>query len=97
MVGLTDDEFYSLTPRQFHLLLEQYEHKVEHTEMLAGIISSTVANWSMGSPKKPLSHTDFMPSQWAKEKPIRHRKPTAKQLAARVRAAFEANVVVVNG
>jgi hypothetical protein len=38
--------------------------------MLFGLVCSTVANWSMGHPKEPLTHVDFMPSQWAKEEPL---------------------------
>jgi hypothetical protein len=31
--------------------------------LLVGIVASTVANWSFGAPKKPLSPAIFMPSQ----------------------------------
>jgi hypothetical protein len=78
-------------------MLDQYQRKVEHQEMLAGIIASTVANWSMGSPKKPLRHIDFMPSQWMKEPAEpRKRRVNHKALAAKVRAAF-ANAAVSGG
>jgi hypothetical protein len=90
-LGLTDDEFYSLTPRQFHLLLEEHQHVVEHQEMLFGIVASTVANWSMHGVKKPLSHTDYMPSQWMKEKVItrtRKERQKPKILAAKIRVLF---------
>jgi len=65
-----------MTPRQFHFLLERYERKLEHYEMLAGLVCSTVANWSMAAPKEALKHTDFMPSQWLKNA----KKPRKKKL-----------------
>jgi hypothetical protein len=66
-LGLTDRQFYALTPRQYHVLLDQHrecvEHQDYHRELLTGIIASTVANFAMGAPKKPLSPRDFMPSR----------------------------------
>jgi hypothetical protein len=78
VLGLTDDEFYSLTPFQFHLLLDQHEVKTKHQELLFGIVSSTVANYSMVRGKAPVSAKEFMPSSWGKDKPAPVKKLTKK-------------------
>jgi hypothetical protein len=97
LLGLTDEEFFHMTPRQFHLLLEQYRHKTEYAEMLNGLVCSTVANWSMSAPKKPLTHVDFMPSAWlkgTKEKKKRVRKLNAEQVGNVFKDLFTGAVMV---
>jgi len=77
ILNLSDQEFYRLTPRQFHLLLEVRQQQVEYHELLNGLVCSTIANWSMNAPKKPLPCTNFMPTEWAKadrEKPARRKR-----------------------
>lgn len=67
--------------------------------MMNGLICSTVANWSMGSPKKPLTHLDFMPSQWAKQKPEvkkRVRKMKAEDVVNEFKNIFSV-VTTANG
>jgi hypothetical protein len=97
VLHLTDDEFFSLTPRQYHLLLDQHQRITEHDELLTGIIASTVANFSMARLEKPTNAADFMPSVLAKDnQPKKLRKPSAKVLAAKVRAIF-GPVAVTNG
>jgi hypothetical protein len=90
VLGLSDDDFFRLTPRAFHLLLDQQQHITQRTELLNGILCSTVANYSMARGKTPAKSTDFMPSYWDAKatQPKRMRKPTAKQLEAQVRKAF---------
>jgi hypothetical protein len=99
VLHLTDNEFYRLTPRQLRALRHQYEQSLTHSELLTGIIASTVANYSFHPPKKPHVPSEFMPSQQAdKPAPKRTRKLSAKQMAARVRALFNADprTVAVN-
>jgi hypothetical protein len=80
---LTDREFFSLTPRQFHILLDRHHERSHHHEWLAGMIASTVANFSMGAPKEPFKPGDFMPSE-AKGSPIVRRRRITKGLRAEV-------------
>lgn len=84
---LAADEFWSLTPRQYAALRKYHRYDVQHRELLNGMVCSTTANFSMCSPQKPLSPKDFMPS-WSDSKPARNRKPTRKQIAQKIWAAF---------
>ena len=90
-----------MTPRQLALLFERYQQKAEYDETLNGLICSTVANWSMAAPEKPLSHLAFMPSEWAKEpkepkeKKKRVRKLNAEQVGNVFKNMFSG--AVVNG
>lgn len=76
VLGLTDDDFFALTPRQFHLLKDRHSEVIEHDELLTGIIASVVANYGgMVKPESPKVPTDYMPTQWAKNiKPKKKRK-----------------------
>jgi hypothetical protein len=89
-LGLSDDQFYCLTPRQFHLLLDQHREQVEHQELLSGIIASAVANWSMGAPKKPLAPADFMPSRRDREE--KSPRLNRKRIADNVRSFLQGQV-----
>jgi len=65
VLHLTDEEFWSITPKQFHLLLDKHEQQVEHQELLFGQLTSTVINWGFCRPEQPAKPRDYMPSQWA--------------------------------
>jgi hypothetical protein len=72
-------------------MLDQHELTVRRQEHQTGILASTFANYSMCRPKTPLKASDFVtPIDGAKTpvKAKRLRKPTAKELAAKVRAIF---------
>jgi hypothetical protein len=75
ILGLTDDEFFRLTPRQFHILLNRHKEVIEHQELLAGIVACVTANFSMGRPDPPREPQDYMPSQWAQKNTKKKRKP----------------------
>jgi hypothetical protein len=79
-LGMSTDEFFRLTPRQFDLLMQQHRERVEYEEYMAGLLAATVANFSMGAPKKPLEPADFMPSRRQKARTKRERPP--RQLIA---------------
>jgi hypothetical protein len=68
VLGLTDAEFYDLTPRQFQLLQSRHKEVTTHQELLVGILATTVANFSMGRPDPPRIPSDFMPSEWSQKK-----------------------------
>lgn len=87
-LGMSAEEFWQLTPRQFAALLARKREQREYHELLMGVLASTVANYSFGAPKKPRVPTDFMPSQAGKkpaEKPKRVRTAT---VVDQVRAIF---------
>jgi hypothetical protein len=88
---LTDDQFLDLTPRQLQLLNDRHKEQTDHEELLAGIIASTLANYSFAGVKKPLVPADFMPSQWAKKKPKKER-PNRKRIAQNIRNFMQAQV-----
>lgn len=64
---LSDEQFGKLTPRMFHALIKRWESSIERQELYAGIIASTIVNFSMAHPEKPCSPSDFMPSQVGKK------------------------------
>ncbi len=51
-----------MTPRQFHLLFEQYKKSLAHREMLHGFTTAAVMNSSYWPLKEPASPLDFMPN-----------------------------------
>jgi hypothetical protein len=58
-----------MTPYQFEGLLRQWHNRREHTELLTGILASTIANTGYARPDNPTSPADFMPSQSGKKTP----------------------------
>lgn len=88
ILGLSDRQFYALTPRQFHLLVDRHRERTKHQEWMTGILASTMANFSMSPPKEPLKPTDFMPSAKAKTKP-RAPRIDRRKVADKVRAIFD--------
>jgi hypothetical protein len=64
---LSDAEFWSLTPRQFHALLHRHKQRLERDNYLVGMVASVTANFSMAHPDPPLSASDFMLNRRIKE------------------------------
>ncbi len=90
-LGLGDEDFYSLTPRQFDALLRRHRNHVEANELLFAQLTSWVANTGFRSTEKPTHPRDFMPSQWAKHpKPKRPRmtKKRRQDIADGLRMMF---------
>jgi hypothetical protein len=58
-LGLTDDEFGSLTPRQLRQLLDEYGERLEEQKILFGLVAAMVANCSAHPPEKPIQPMDF--------------------------------------
>ena len=88
---LTDAEFFALTPRQFHLLLDRHREMTEHQEFLAGIVASAVANFSLGAPKQPLRPKDFMPTR-AVSKLVKVRTAPRSLIAQNIRCFMRARM-----
>ena len=90
---LSDEEFFRLTPRQFHLLLARHREHAEHQQFLVGILASTVANFSMSAPKTPLTPADFMPRPSKKKK---ERSAPRHLIAETVRGFFAGRLAAQN-
>lgn len=88
--GLTSEEFYDLTPRQFHALTLRHKEAHERVEMLMGITTAAQVNHSFCTPKKPYCPADFMPSQLVKreQKAPKPKRWTRQGFADQIRAAL---------
>ena len=90
--GLTPDQFYDLTPRQYDLLLTAHYKKQEFAEWQTGIIASAIANWRFGRTEDSpvLKPTDFaLPHLRAGMKAERKPRINRQKIAVNVRAQFE--------
>jgi hypothetical protein len=61
-MGLSDEQFWNLTPPQFAALSERHEELTEIADHRAGIICSTIANTRIGPDDEPFTARMFMPS-----------------------------------
>lgn len=59
-LGLSDDRWLDMTPRQVAALHKVRLEQMQREELLVGIISSTVENFSQCHPEKPVAAVDFM-------------------------------------
>lgn len=93
-LGLSREEFFSLTPRQYGLLLEQHKERQRHAEWLTGVLASTIANWSMASPKEALQPRDFALPLLRDdgETPVRRHRINRRRVADSIRAAFDSRI-----
>jgi hypothetical protein len=82
-LGLSDLDFFSLTPRDYHLLLDRHNLKLEYHERLHGILCAAVVNTAYRTTKEPMSYEDFMPSRTKKRKPVDKQK--AKRMSHKKR------------
>ena len=78
---LGEDEFWKLTPRQLAYLDRRYELQIDRAHFLAGIISCTVANYSMFRPDELFKPSDFMPG-------MKQQEPTEEELVMGLNAAL---------
>ena len=85
---LSDDEFFSLTPRQFWALTQRKKEENERAELLMGIQTSVLANHSMSPPKKPYAPHDFMPSK-QKEKVQKPKRFNRQKFANEIRTVMK--------
>jgi len=70
-LGLTSEEFFRLTPRQFDALVKRKEYETQRDEFMLAQIAGYTINFSMCHPKEPVDPFDLMPSMAGKEKPSR--------------------------
>lgn len=98
-LGLSEERFYRMTPRQLHVLMQRKRKsngaKLEHLELIGGIIAANVANYAGKVRKKPAKVTEFMPSYRIRQARRERQKP--KQLIAQsIRCFLKAQVEVRN-
>lgn len=76
-IGLSEAEFWGMTPVAFHYLERRYKYKLQREEYLTGLLASVIANYAFGS-QAQLEPADFpLPTLKRRPKPL----PTDDQLA----------------
>jgi hypothetical protein len=60
--GLSPQQFYQLTPRQWLLLHDRRREHMSHLELCAGYTTAAVYNSGFARPEKAVSALEFMPS-----------------------------------
>jgi hypothetical protein len=97
-LGMSADEFFGSTPRQLDALIQRHERSKEGTEFLFGQLTSCVVNFSMARPKKAVSPSDFMPSEWIKHPVQTFKRRRKRQLiATEIRSVMDAWLRNSNG
>ena len=84
-LGLSDEEFWRLTPRKLRLLRDRYEEQQARDEHSAGVIAAAIYN-VMGRAETTLEPADFFGARWARQ--IRRRKDKLTHDPQRIAAAF---------
>jgi hypothetical protein len=59
-LGLSDDEWLDMTPRQFAALRIRHMQKMQREELLVGILASSTVNSGLCRPEKPIRAESFM-------------------------------------
>lgn len=84
-LGLSDAEFWRLTPRELFLLWDRHRERLEERRYLAGLVCATFANFNgMAKPGRQLTPADFVPLKNANPGD----EPSEEELAQRIEAAF---------
>ena len=65
-LGLTEADFYWITPAQLRALYDRHAQAREHLELLTGILASVTVNFGFCHPEKPMVPVDFMPTRRAR-------------------------------
>ena len=66
-LGLTEEEFWHLTPRQFAALMERHEEAQEWEDYRAGVVACTIVNMLKTKGGKTYKPEDFMPTKRRKQ------------------------------
>lgn len=82
-LGLSSEQFYALTPRQFHLLSEVHRRRLLHHEEIQAYTTAAVINYSLGAPEDAVQPMRFMP-HWK----------TPQQVVATTGTAFTEDVIL---
>ncbi len=59
---LSTEEFWTLTPRQFHLLMDRHREQKLHLEMLLGWNTAATINAAPFAREEPATAIQFMPN-----------------------------------
>lgn len=88
-LGLSEGEFWRMTPRQLDLLSKRHRAHREWAELLNARLMAVVVNYSFCAPKEPVSAADFMPGLKASLRA----EISEEMEAARIDAVFAAVAV----
>lgn len=69
-LGLSDDEFLSMTPRFFHELREVSVARMRREELLVGRICEVIVNFSQHKLKKPAEAADWIMHKAPEDEPL---------------------------
>ena len=94
-LGLTSEEFFRLTPRQYDALLKRREYETQQAEFLFAQLTSYFINFSMCHPKDPTKPRDFMPSMWGNPEPPAKRVKLTKKKQKEVTEAFRSGLAAL--
>ena len=87
---MTAEEFFAMTPRQFHALAERHRWGQERNELLFAQLTAVVHNTGFRTTEKPIEVREFMPSQWGKLARKKRRNESRKAVADGIRKAMGA-------
>jgi hypothetical protein len=100
-LGLSQEEFFLMQPRQLHALMKRWELSEENREFMPAQIASAVVNYSMGAPTEPVKADDFMPSRQKrkvdKRERVRLRKVDRELAATQIRGVMAGMMRIKNG
>lgn len=68
-LGLSDDEWRAMTPREFHALRKVYVKSLRHLELVVGQVCATVKNHSMNPGKQWAQATDYVLHRLPEDEP----------------------------
>jgi hypothetical protein len=69
-------------------LLDEHRARIQHEELLTGILAATVGNHSFCPPKEPYTPANFMPSQRTAKRRVKRKRINRALIADSVRAMF---------
>jgi len=84
-LGLTSDEFFALTPRQFDALLKRREHETQRAEYMQAQIAAYTINFSACHPKESVDPFDLMPSMAGKQRRAKSSQQQRVRMTKKVR------------
>jgi len=91
-LGLSSEEFWTCTPRQFDelraVVMREKEAWAERGDFHAGVVAATIANVNRGKDQKAFTPLDFMPG---KKKAQQKKRQTPEEQLAIARAITRAN------
>lgn len=91
-LGLSELEFWHSTDRQLKALISRNEAHKERGYLLAAIVASTTANFSMSRPKEPYTVADFMPARGKRQSEERSEDEISEDLARRLAYSVSSTV-----